>query len=72
MSTFYYLACTECKKKVDFVGRWINRVEWLSQPDDVLQFMDKHMPCISSVKIVSQHDRESSYEDENPEEEGNG
>jgi hypothetical protein len=67
MSCFYYLACDHCKKRVDFVGRWVGRVGWLADsPDQVLKFMDNHMNCIDKVKIVSEHDKELHYRDEFP------
>lgn len=67
MSTFYYLACKNCKKKVDFIGRWVNRVGWLADdPNQIVEFIDNHMNCIDTVKIVSEHDNESNYQDEFP------
>lgn len=73
MSTFYFLACDNCKRKVDFIGRWVNRVGWLADnPNQIVDFIDKHMNCIDAVKIVSQHDDKSNYQDEFPVEDENG
>ena len=73
MSTFYYLACNNCKKKTEFIGRWVNRVGWLADnPNQIVDFIDVHMNCIDTVQIVSQHDDESDYQDEFPTEDEAG
>lgn len=69
MSTYYSLVCDKCKEETSFVGRWFPDMwGWMADARDVVPlFVQKHEPCLGSLRVISEHDdRYGEYSEFDP------
>ena len=71
MSTYYALACNECKVQISFVGRWAGAGwSWMAGMNKSLlipEFISHHADHLGEVCVISEHDhRYGVYVDLDP------
>lgn len=63
MSTYYALACEQCKAVADLARR--GGGGWGAMADTPFKFLEKHSEHLSDLRVVSEHDpRWDQYTDE--------
>ena len=62
MSTYYALACNQCREKTDFVTRTGGSLMWMRMPDGrhngehIPEFFERHDDHFDEICVIWEHD----------------
>lgn len=70
MSTYYAIACTQCRQMTDFVKSGGGGWRWMAEELGAIpEFVGKHNLHVEALRVISEHSPEwEAYEDVSKEE----